>query len=217
MPKAEVNSTWWKKNKAKTLFDSGDSVLEALKAWDKYKKSGFNPKIYDILAELDKACKKLLAAKTTNKVLHKETIGYLEYYCDFAKAITLKLKNTEKTETELYKLLIQNKVPKSILAQFSKAGPWSEAWKRHGLIIEGLKHVKARNVPNEFFLDCANNTPRIDTSAFSQSDSSDLVDPEKILLLARHLMKLLSDNANAAREDCAIMERHLILDEAKNL
>lgn len=198
-----------------TLFDSKDSVLNALKSWDAQKKAGFSPKIYDCLSKLDKACKKLIAAKTTSKTLHKETIKYLEFYSDFAKGLALRLKKAENND-ELYQQLKQQKLPKSILAQFSKSGgTWSEAWNRQGGIIEGLKFVKAKKVPKEYFFDC-NEKYKLRTPAASEPEKGEdaVVDPSKLALLAKFLMAEFKKNEPQAKTDCMLLELHLIITDA---
>ena len=85
MAKAEFTAAWWKKNKASTLSDAGDSVEKALKSCEAARAKALSDckpataKAYmEALKGVDVAASAL--AKKANKTLHKETIGYLTDY-----------------------------------------------------------------------------------------------------------------------------------------
>ncbi len=87
---AKFSSAWWKKNKAKTMLDSGDKVLKALKAYEKVPTPA-GPEgvrnLIDAVRAVDQAAAKLMVAKTTSTKLHKESIGYLKEYQAFAEKL----------------------------------------------------------------------------------------------------------------------------------
>ncbi|MDA7903189.1 hypothetical protein N9B31_05950 [Mariniblastus sp.] len=88
---AKFSSAWWKKNKAKTMLDSGDKVLNALKAYEKVPKPAKTNEqvknLIDAVKAVDQAAAKLMVAKTTSTKLHKESIGYLREYQAFAEKL----------------------------------------------------------------------------------------------------------------------------------
>ena len=106
MAKAVFTSAWWKKNKAATLLDSGDTVEKAMKVFEaasaKIKSDAsvatFSAYI-DAVKKVDVAAAALM--KKANKTLHKETIGYLTEYQTDAETMA---KAASKLSGELEKI-----------------------------------------------------------------------------------------------------------------
>ena len=76
MPSAQLSEKWWKKNKAKTLTNTG--ISDALKSWEGALASEKLNKIEPALKILEN--KVDAAIKAANKILHKQTIKYLKEY-----------------------------------------------------------------------------------------------------------------------------------------
>lgn len=87
---ATMNKAWWVQNKAKTLSDTGDTVANALGAWDAIKKvtpaTGTQSdntdfaKVKKCLESLKKACEALKGK--ANRAVHGATITVLQTYID---------------------------------------------------------------------------------------------------------------------------------------
>ena len=94
MPTPQMNEVWWVANKAKTLTDAGDTVRGALKAWDAIKKNPtWKTDFKKVLEALHVLAGKATALKAkASSALHKDTIGYLDYYYKTCVEITQKLK-----------------------------------------------------------------------------------------------------------------------------
>ncbi|MCY2996095.1 MAG: hypothetical protein NTY19_50840 [Planctomycetota bacterium] len=117
MPTAQMNQKWWVANKAKTLSDTGDTVSKALQAWDAAKVRDDYGKIAKALDTLGKAATALKGK--ANKVLHKETIGYLQTYIDNCKEAADNLKKADG------KVLLNSllKLPKPLMDDLKSLDP----------------------------------------------------------------------------------------------
>ena len=139
MPAPQMNEAWWVANKAKTLTDAGDTVKGALAAWDKIKKNPSRdtdfPKVLEVLHTL--AGKAAALKGKANSVLHKETIGYLDYYFKTCADISTKLRNA--TGDEIAKNMTN--LPKAVAEALKAVDPKWWAW--HGDSIGFLAETKS--------------------------------------------------------------------------
>ena len=104
------------------MLDYGDTVLKALQEWDKCKSGEWNLRVKKSLENIEAQCEKLKKAKTTNKRLHKESIGYMDHYIALSKKlIDLCVGSVaNKSADDLFKSANDNNLPKSIIAQLKQ-------------------------------------------------------------------------------------------------
>jgi hypothetical protein len=118
---AEMNEKWWVKNKAKTMLDKGDKVQKALKKWDSVKANTYvdfkvcEKAMSDALGGVRTAASALLAAKTTSKIIHKETIGYLNTYQKNCETVAKLLNKTTLEGVKLTAKIVEGNAPIPIL------------------------------------------------------------------------------------------------------
>ena len=136
MPSAKLSEKWWKKNKAKTLTNTG--ISDALKSWEGALASEKLSKIEPALKILEN--KVDAAIKAANKILHKQTIKYLkEYKSSITTANGLIRNDIGKLKKQLW-----TKPASQILKADSKFKNWY--WDSYGFIYEMMKNGKKGNM-----------------------------------------------------------------------
>lgn len=132
MATVRLTEAWWKKNKAKTLLNTGMS--KTLKNWEGSLKAAKVNGMKKALVELGKTIDNAL--KKANKVTHKGTIKHLKEYKDVvAKAQALINGGIGKLKTQLFK-----KPVKEILERDKKFKDWY--WDSYGFLYEMMKNGK---------------------------------------------------------------------------
>lgn len=136
MPSAKLSEKWWKKNKAKTLTNTG--ISDALKSWEGALASEKLNKIEPALKILEN--KVDAAIKAANKILHKQTIKYLkEYKSSITTANGLIRNDIGKLEKQLWTKPV---------GQILKADSYFKTfyWDCYGFIYEMAMNGKKGNM-----------------------------------------------------------------------